>query len=738
MADVYKSRDHKLNRNVAIKVLKAEFRGDKAFVSKFRIEAQAAAGLAHPNIVNVYDVGDEDGIYFIVMELIEGITLKDYIRNKGKLSVREAAGVALQVAAGLEAAHRSGIIHRDVKPQNIILSTDGTAKVADFGIARAVTGDTYNSSVMGSVHYTAPEQARGGYSDAKSDIYSLGITMYEMLTGRVPFDGDSTVEVALKHLHEKIVSPRQYVPDLPRSIEQIILKCTQKKPSHRYQNMSLLIKDLKESLINPNGDFVRIDIGTVDAETHLFTREDLKAINRQDRDIGRTYQEGYRRTGSIYDRPGYSGGGDYLGESYDSPPISYGGTRHRYYGSDVDGYYDEYDPESEDEDDDFPEEDLEEVQPKGRPGRPKGRGKNAGTHSTTERLVTLISVIVAAGVGLIILYLLVHSFGLIGRSAGQGSTEGESQNLVIDLSTELVSVPSILGLTENEAQEKLRNSKLGYKYLGEQASSDYAAGQVLSQDVQEGMKVKPNSQIGYRLSTGSGVMLTIPELSQKSQAEAEKTLTDMGLLVSVDNTRYSEAVPEGSVITTNPGAGSAASEGDRVTIYVSQGAGSQTVQVPKLIGHYESDAVQLLTNYGLYAFVTHESSELVSEGLVISQDLREGSYVPNGSTITITVSTGPREEPAADPVPGENTVWMCNALLEAPKDYDGGTVRITLEQNGIEKTIYEGRTAFPYILKVSGLPGVTGGTAYVYVLDNVGNIMSKTNYSPIDFTEVSR
>ena len=255
---MYRAKDHKLNRFVAVKVLKQEFKDDSEFISKFRVEAQAAGGLAHANIVNVYDVGEENGINFIVMELVEGITLKAYIAKKGKLSVREATSIMLQVAAGLEAAHNNGIIHRDVKPQNIIISVDGKAKVADFGIARAVSSNTINSSAMGSVHYSSPEQTRGGYSDAKSDIYSLGITMYEMLTGRVPFDGDSTVAVALKHLQEEIQSPRKLEPEIPFSTEQIILKCTQKSPDRRYANMTELIRDLKESLVNPEGNFVTI------------------------------------------------------------------------------------------------------------------------------------------------------------------------------------------------------------------------------------------------------------------------------------------------------------------------------------------------------------------------------------------------------------------------------------------------------------------------------------------------
>ena len=219
MADVYKAKDHKLNRFVAVKVLKAEFREDMTFIRKFQTEAQAAAGLAHPNIVNVFDVGEDNGVYYIVMELVEGITLKEYISKKGKLSVKEATSIAIQVSMGLEAAHNHNIVHRDVKPQNIIISTDGKVKVTDFGIARAASSNTISSNVMGSVHYSSPEQVRGGYSDSKSDIYSLGVTIYEMVTGKVPFDGDTTVAIAIKHLQEEIVPPSEYNSQLPHSLE---------------------------------------------------------------------------------------------------------------------------------------------------------------------------------------------------------------------------------------------------------------------------------------------------------------------------------------------------------------------------------------------------------------------------------------------------------------------------------------------------------------------------------------
>ncbi len=278
MADVYKAVDRVLNRYVAVKVLKREFREDETFVKKFWSEAQSAAGLQHPNIVNVYDVAEDRGLYYIVMELVEGITLKDYIQKKGKLTPKEVIGITLQVCAGIEVAHSNNIIHRDVKPQNIIISKEGKVKVTDFGIAKATSSNTISTNVMGSVHYTSPEQARGGFSDAKSDIYSLGITMYEMITGEVPFDGDSTVSIALKHLQEDMLPPSEYVIDIPNSLEQIILKCTQKSADRRYATVSQLIRDLKRSLQDPDGHFVKISPLVSVADTVMITPEELERI----------------------------------------------------------------------------------------------------------------------------------------------------------------------------------------------------------------------------------------------------------------------------------------------------------------------------------------------------------------------------------------------------------------------------------------------------------------------------
>lgn len=281
MSDVYKAKDHKLNRNVAIKVLKQEYSNDKNFVSKFRVEAQSAASLIHPNIVNVYDVGEDDGLYYIVMELIEGITLKRYIEKKGKLSYRETISIAIQIANGIECAHNNQIVHRDIKPQNIMISREGKVKVTDFGIARAASANTINGNAMGSVHYISPEQAGGKYVDEKSDIYSLGITMFEMLTGKVPFDGESTVTIALKHIQSSVPNVIEFVDDVPVSLEKIVLKCTQNKSEKRYPKISLLISDLKRALAEPDVDFVQLDTSNTGGSTVMITDDEINQIRKE-------------------------------------------------------------------------------------------------------------------------------------------------------------------------------------------------------------------------------------------------------------------------------------------------------------------------------------------------------------------------------------------------------------------------------------------------------------------------
>lgn len=287
MADVYKARDQRLNRYVAIKVLKQEYSNDAKFVSKFRGEAQSVAGLSHPNVVNVYDVGEDDDLYYIVMELVEGITLKKFIEKKGRLDVNEAIGIGVQIAQGMQAAHDNHIIHRDIKPQNIIISKEGKVKVTDFGIAKAATSNTITSNAMGSVHYISPEQARGGYSDEKSDIYSLGVTMYEMLSGKVPFEGDSTVTVALAHIQEDAETLEQIDSAIPHSLSKIVMKCMQKKPDMRYMTAAALISDLKRAIAEPDGEYVLISDVTDDSPTIVLDKDEVSQL----KDAPRNYVE---------------------------------------------------------------------------------------------------------------------------------------------------------------------------------------------------------------------------------------------------------------------------------------------------------------------------------------------------------------------------------------------------------------------------------------------------------------
>ncbi|MBP3256365.1 MAG: Stk1 family PASTA domain-containing Ser/Thr kinase [Clostridia bacterium] len=257
MATVYKAKDKVLNRFVAVKVLKEEFTTDMEFIRRFNAEAQSAAGFTHPNIVSVYDVGHDENIYYIVMELVQGKTLKQIIIEDGTLPWKWATNVAIQIASALEAAHKNNIIHRDIKPHNIIITEDGVAKVTDFGIAKAVSNSTITAfgTTIGSVHYFSPEHARGGITDAKSDLYSLGVVMYEMLTGKVPFDADTPVSIALKHMQEKLIEPMKLNPSIPLALNQIIVKAMQKDPSMRYQSATEMLKDLNMALKNPEGRF---------------------------------------------------------------------------------------------------------------------------------------------------------------------------------------------------------------------------------------------------------------------------------------------------------------------------------------------------------------------------------------------------------------------------------------------------------------------------------------------------
>ena len=689
MADVYKARDHKLNRLVAVKVLKPEFRDDKTFIAKFQKEAQAAAGLAHPNIVNVYDVGEDEGVNFIVMELVEGITLKDYIKKKGKLSVKEATSIAIPVSLGLEAAHNSNIVHRDVKPQNIIISTDGKVKLSDFGIARAVTSNTITSNVMVSVHYSSPEQVRGGYSDKKSDIYSLGITMYEMVTGRVPFDGDTSVAIAIKHLQEEMVPPSKYTPDLPFSLEQIILKCTQKSVDRRYNNLSEVIEDLKRSLVDPQGDFVRLAPLSDHAQTVRMSQEEMNAIKEgsTSQNTGYTSSAGQQEQQVLYD--------DDLEEE-----------------------------EAYDEDED--EED--------------------GISSKLEKAMTIGGFIIGA----IIICILVYFIGTAAGVFRFGSNRDETQQVEEQEPTEeaqeptedeeQVTVPNLLGKTVEEAEEELKDTGLGLVKAGEKASDEYPAGQIMEQSVAAGEQVGKHTTIEYTLSTGSAA-LTVPNVINQPQATAEAQILDMGLQTTIEN-NYSADVPAGNVISVSPEVGTAVNAGDTITLVVSLGASDEEVTVPSVGGIPEEDAKATLENLGLTVTVETGSSDRVGEGEVYDQSIASGTTVNAGASITIYVNRPgdasdetARLDPDGSDSGSYSGSWVCTDSLRQPGNYEGGPVRLTLEQDGqSDVTIVEGQTiTFPYTLNVAGADGVSDGTVILSEMVD-GNYVERASY-PVTFSQ---
>ena len=577
MADVYKGRDQMLNRYVAIKVLKKQYKEDENFVRKFRSEAQAAAGLIHPNIVNVYDVGEDRGLNYMVMELVEGITLKEYIERKGRLSHKET----IQVGRGIEAAHSKGIIHRDIKPQNIIISKDGKVKVTDFGIAKAITSNTVSTNAMGSVHYTSPEQARGGFSDQRSDIYSIGITLFEMVTGQVPFDGETTVEVAMKHLQQEITPPSELVPDIPYSLEQIILKCTQKSSERRYESTGALIQDLKHSLVDPDGDFVVIPpIGGM-TDTVIMTDKDLDDIRNGNDDE------------------------EYDTEEYDT---------------------DEYDTDTMYGNDDN-DEDYENYE--------SGRGADE-VNPHMHKIMKILTIVVVAIIVLILVFTVGKAAGVF-KSFGGITTQDEEDK------SGKVTVPDVRGMSEENAKALLNKKGLGIQVVTRKESKKYKAGKISKQTPEAGEKVSKHTKIEVVVSSGLvGSKKAIPYVSGMSETEAQNELEEAGFKVT-SSFQYDDSVESGKVISTTPEAGTKAEKGSTVTMLVSQGSNKKTV--PDVRGMADATAQSTIKSYGFnVGTVTYDYSDSVEKGMVISQTVEPGTKASAGTSISITVSNGPKPE----------------------------------------------------------------------------------------------
>lgn len=539
-SDVYKAKCHKLNRYVAVKILKQEFSENAAFVAKFRTEAQAAAGLMHANIVNVYDVGEENGIYFIVMELVEGITLKNYIEKKGRLSVKEAVSIAIQVSLGIEAAHNNKIIHRDIKPQNIIISKEGRVKVTDFGIAKAATSNTITSNVMGSVHYTSPEQARGGYSDVKSDIYSLGITLFEMLTGRVPFNGETTVAIAIKHIQEEMPSPRQFVPDIPVSVEKIVMKCTQKIPDKRYRSMAELLEDLKKSLVMPDEDFVNIQGKNVSTVRAGVKNTNASGTN-QPRNVAGSRQNVNTQTRTASDNNINST------QMWDANKVSahtsdMNRENQRQSTGNRNREYDDYTP-------------VKKRTSSDSQNKKKNGSRDEDSEDKTERVMTTIMVITVVVIGLIALYIVARVGGFFSSTPENpsdiSSEQTDDNNSDDQDSNTMIEVNNVVGMLRNVAKVNLSDQGFAVKIV-EVESETVASGYVISMDPIAGTRVKVGDTITITVSSGTVVEeTTIPTLIGLTEDQLVMAIQEANLSLSEITYEYNDDYAAGLVCSIN-------------------------------------------------------------------------------------------------------------------------------------------------------------------------------------------
>lgn len=562
MATVYKSKDRVLNRYVAVKILRDEFTTDEEFIKRFRIEAQSAASLTHPNIVSIFDVGNEGSLYYIVMELIKGKTLKEIItEEKGPLPWKWSLNVVTQIASALETAHKNNIVHRDIKPHNIIITEDGIAKVTDFGIAKAVSNSTITAfgTTIGSVHYFSPEHARGGYTDAKSDLYSLGVVMYEMLTGRVPFDADTPVSVALKHMQEEPIEPKELNENIPQVVNDIIMKAMQKDVNLRYQSATEMLKDLNAALKNPDDNFVHIG-SNVGAATQRISTQEIAEAERKAKEANNP--KNGKKTNKFIEFLKKHKALSFVIGAIILFFVAFGTTM---------GIVELVNPK------DVQIPDLVNK-----------------TQDEAEQIVKDLK-----------LKLVVKSEEYNenveeGKIISQDPAYQENYtvkehseiSVVISKGTETVEVPDVVGKTREEAEKLLKDAGLVAE-ITEENDEKVEAGIVLSQDIEDGEIVNKGSTVKLVVSKGSGIVnVEVPSLVGKTEQEARNLLTEAGLKVNVVNDE-DESKNDGVVLRQSRDAGTEVQEGTTITITVNKVSESKeatfTIDVKSITGGYKEE-----------------------------------------------------------------------------------------------------------------------------------------------------
>ena len=541
MADVFLANDRLLGRQVALKILSTRFAGDEQFVERFRREASSAASLNHPNIVQIYDRGEAEGTYYIAMEYLEGRSLKEIILRYAPLSPDLVISVATQILEALRFAHRRDIIHRDIKPQNIIVESDGRVHVTDFGIARAgkVSTMTEAGSILGTAHYLSPEQAQGQPVEAASDLYALGVVMYEMVTGKLPFDGDNPVGIAMKHVHEQPVPPRSINPDVPENLEAVILRALGKHPTERYLTAQAMLDDLQ-----------RVQDGLPVAAPAAYAEEATQVMTPAAAAAAAAANQATQIRRRVPDEE-------------DSLPQA---------------YYEE----------------------------PPRR------QSVWPWILVIVLILALGGAAYAI-------FSSWDRAAD-----------------ELFEVPGVVGLSVDQAKQKIEAAKFKFENEGDQASSDVPEGAVARQDPAEGVRLAEGETVRVWISTGEG-QVDVPNVVGKDQIEATQILAGYGLDVK-DKQETSEDHEPGTVIRQNPPAGESVDAG--ATVIITVAIASDMVAVPRLIEKTEEIAIALLESMNLVPKVEPVESTLTG-GTVVDQSPAEGEKVEPGSTVTIYISNAP-------------------------------------------------------------------------------------------------
>lgn len=621
MATVYKATDLVLKRYVAVKILRDEFTTDEEFIKRFETEAQSAARLVHPNIVSIFDVGVDNGIYYIVMELIQGKTLKEIIiEERGPLPWKWSVNVAIQIASALEMAHKNNIVHRDIKPHNIIITEDGIAKVTDFGIAKAVSNSTITAfgTTIGSVHYFSPEHARGGYTDAKSDLYSLGVVLYEMVTGKVPFDADTPVSVALKHMQEEPEAPIEINSNLPEALNKIILKSLKKDPMLRYQTSTEFLQDLRAALKNPSGDFVE------EIEYDETARTQKISTNQYNR-----------------------------------------------------------------------------------------RSKKENKFVQFIKQHKTLSVFL----GLIILFFI--AFG--------------GTMLILNLTNpKEVELPDLVGLTREEAEQKIKELKLEFEVEAEEYNSEIEENHIISQDpkyVKNYSRVKEGTTVKVVISKGTE-KTTVPNVKGKEREEAATLIEEAKLKVEfIEET--SKTVKEGFVISQETEPNTEANAGDTIKIHISTGTGIKQVTMIDVTGKKEADAKAAIEGLGLVANIGYSEDNSKDNGIVLKQSIEVGKVVDEGTTVTITVNK--LAEIKSVPIKINVKSLLDGKITETVEDENGDEIQqvkdVQLKVVVGEDTIYSQTVKASETSISAGNARGTGSTTVKVYVDGVLKNQNTLNYS---------